>query len=331
MDKLVRKLNSRYSTRYDVDDIKPYINDINWDEYKSDDIQEVLSYLYDRIRGKPIENTLAINSVFGVSSYDEIKNNIVSETVYSYLIFDSKYQDKSNQYADGVFFFNYQLIGSAGGIGIISSTNEIKNIKAMTMYKPTIPSTKYIDFNHRQMNISIKEINKQSYYCTSENQRAHWIIKVADIYIDGYNVLDFDDEEFNGINNRFIFNFPVPFISTFTLVIGNCNQNIAFDHDSDTATISSYGNPLKFTTSKPHGFIRSFYVSITGFNTADPYTDKWIIDTVNSERAQLATNTGLNEFALSIDASSLTPLIGLTVNVYLEDRRIIIPIIIEHE
>ena len=159
----------------------------------------------------------------------------------------------------------------------------------------------------------------------------HFIIKLCNVYISDYNALDFDDESFNGVENKFIFNFPIGHIDQMTLTIGNCKQLISFKHDSDTATISSYGNPIVFTTTSPHLFTLPFYVMITGFNTLDPVADKYIIDTINSERAQKATVTGASTFTLPINSTGLTPLGGLTVNIYYEDRRIIVPLIIEHE
>ena len=213
MDKLLLKLNQRYNTtprnRYTPESIAPYINDINWSEYTNDDLDEVLEYFHDKINHTDRPKTaLAIDSVFGERSYSKIKNKIAPGSVYSYVILDSKYRDLSYPAADGTLSFSYQLINAAGGQGIVSSTNETKDIKSITLLKPTIPATTYTDFNHRNVNITIKEISTQS-YIISETQKAHFIIKASDVYISGYNVLDFDDESFNGVENKFIFNFPI--------------------------------------------------------------------------------------------------------------------------
>ena len=344
MDKLVLKLNQRYYERFTIAHIKPYIKDINWDEYTASDLDEVLNYLYNSIKGtqKPPE-TLAIDSVFGISTFDEIKKRIEPNIVTSYLILDSKYQHKGYQASDGTFTFNYALT-RASDVGIVSCTNDVKNIRSMTLLKPTIPSTKYTNFNHRNLSIVIMEMNQQSYFCATPGQRAHWIIKVSDVYMYD-NVLNFDDEQFTcdyarndkyndkytNKPNTFIFNFPIPRIERVTLTIGNCTQHIPFEHDTDVAIVTSYGNPITFTTSKPHKFTLPMYVTITSFTTSDVSADKWIIDTINSERAQLATIVGANRFSLAIDATSLTPIVGLQVNVYYEDRRVIVPLILEHD
>ena len=344
MNKLVDKLNKKYNTSYSTVSIQPYIYDIEWCKCSNEVIDDIISYLYQRLNKQP--GTLAIKSLFNETSFNKIKSTFSKEYASSYLILDSKYKSNAYPAPDGVFIFEYRLMKGAGGVGVVSSSSEIKNIKSITLYKPTIPSTKYTDMNHRSINICIQELNVQSYYLTN-NQRAHFILKTSDVYINDNNVLDFDDEEFknkdvqytaddnpkfdSSANNTFVFNFPVARIERLTISIGNCDRNIVFDYDRDTAIVNSYANPMIIRTSRNHNFTRPLNATITGFTTAAPIADKNIIAYINDERSIRLIPAGSDLLIISVDATNMTPLIGMSFNIYYEDRRIILPLMIKHD
>lgn len=351
---LLTNLNKKYNNNYKLEDINKYINDINWQYYTSNDLDDVLDYLYKCINGSNItqlKKSIGISSVFNTQTFSDIKRQLGQNSVWSYIILDSKYKNTAVDVSDGTFIFYYSPVNyPSTDTGVITSSGEIRNIKSITLHKPTIPSTTYTNMNHKRLNIVIKELYHQSYYI-SQTQRAHWIIKANDNCIGNCNVLDFDDEDF--VHNRiedakdevcrwsdpksenckqeFKFNHKITHIDRLTLIIGNCDQNIPFDHDSDSAMVSSYASPTIITTTLPHKFTLPFYVVISGFTTDNVEADKIFINAINNPRGLLATPTGSNQFSLPMNTTSITPTAGLEFNVYYEDRRIIVPISIKHE
>lgn len=259
------------------------------------------------------DNRVAIESIFGFKSIDEIK----PKETHSYVLLDSKY--KNTGYSGYVWEY---VLNKGIGPGTFTSDVPIENITQIRLYKPTIPFDKdYTSFEHRSIGILIDEFKVQSMFIDT-NLRAHWILKVTDKTItNGTEVCDFDDEDF--VANEYKFD-KIGVLHKLTIRLNNLYEDIVFKHDSDTATLT-YGAVTTLTTTSPHLFTGSTYITVTGFTTGDVNADTSVIAAVNSKRDIRATVTGANTMTIPVNSTGIVPVPGLVVNVYFENRRILIP------
>lgn len=259
------------------------------------------------------DDRVVIESIFGFKSLDDIK----PKETNSYVLLDSKYKNT------GYTGYVWEYVLNKGMVtGTFTSDVPIENITQIRLYKPTIPLDQdYTSFEHRSIGILIDEFKIQSMYIDT-NLRAHWILKVTDKAItDGTQVCDFDDEEF--VVNEYKFD-KLGVLHKLTIRLHNMSEDIVFKHDSDTAVLS-YGAVTTLTTSVPHLFTGSTYITVTGFTTGNINADASVIAAINSKHDILATVTGDNTLTIPINSTAVVPVLGLSVNVYFENRRILIP------
>ena len=236
----------------------------------------------------------------------------------NYIVVDTKYRNKAYAPVDGVYSFDV-VVGNDISTGAVNVANSLRNITKIRFLKPTIPFISgYLDSNYRRVCIGIKECDAQSILIG--DLKAHCIFKIDDYYVthpsNNLNVLTFDEDY-----QEFVFEYPIKILNKITLTVGNCKTLISVPIDSDTALVS-YGSPTILTSSVPHGYDigSTFYVNISKFVTDSSYINERINRTI------LATSTGANTFTVLVNTSSM---IGTqTVDVYYEDRRIVVNMII---
>ena len=244
-----------------------------------------------------------------------------------YIVLDSKFrlptEDKNTSitsfvwgYSGGQFVRNFN----------VNSCSDIQNIVRMRLQNFSMPyGIEIYDglSSYSRISVVIEELSAQS-YIVSASKRAHWILRLDEYYNTPTSKrIEFNVDDFN--HGEYWFNKPITYLDAITVKIGSPTLQITFLYDRDTCT-ATYGNPTIITTTYAHGFTTSTYITLSNFTTGAVDTDKAIIDQMNNQKEILATVTGANTLTIPIDTSTITPSVGLTFNIFFEDRRIILNI-----
>ena len=241
-----------------------------------------------------------------------------------YIMFDSKYRilNESKNANITEFIWGYTP-GKTIQVGNVNSSSEIENIVCLRLQSFCMPyGIEFYDglSSYTRISVVIEEISAQS-YIVSAVKRSHWILKHNEFKsTPDTKRIEFSADDFN--NGEYWFNKPITYLDNLTIKIGSPTLPISFNYDRDTCT-ATYGNPTIITTTYPHKFTGSTYITLSNFTTNDPITDKAIIDSINSSSEIKATVIDSTNLSIPIDTSTIIPVIPLTFNVFFEDRRII--------
>jgi hypothetical protein len=208
--------------------------------------------------------------------------------------------------------------------GVINSDDNIQNVKSIKLYRLRLPYlTEVVNTVNRRFTVLIKEFAAQS-FLNYDGTRFHFIMNpVLPNSVDGSkyncNVYDFNE----GV---YTFDQPITTFQSLTIVVQSDMVPINFLHDRDTCTFT-YGATTTITTTNAIGLVgATMYVTITGFTTDAPVTDAATIAAINIVTPILATVTGANTCTIAINTTAITPTVGLTANIYYEERRVIFPL-----
>lgn len=276
-------------------------------------------------RSEP-EKNIEIDKLFGTRTPFELQMIFNPQAAYlqNYIIFDSKYRRRESASGGP---FNKISFGYAPGTnitnGIINSVGKIRDIVSIRIYRPVIPYVSQLFVTDaRRISIAIEEFQAQA-IILSNGRRTHFLLNYDLDMITG-DLLNIIIEDFN--DGIFKFSKPIQTFETLTLTIGNPNQIVTFPQDTYNVTFT-YANPTILTFSTAHGVpsATSVYITMTTFTTDNPAADAAIIAQFNSTLPILATYVSATELSVDINSTTVTPKAGLICEVFIETRRIIVP------
>lgn len=264
-------------------------------------------------------NKINISSILGISNYNKFIYTLFPETQYEkhYLILDSKniFDNSNNSYK-----WNYSP-NKFIEPGSVTTAGEIKNIVSIKVYQVKLPLYQFGGFPNRmyRTTLLIKELEPQA-SITSANNKYHFIgFRQSQGSLD---FLYFDEYELK-------FSSVVQSINSFTLEFRDPINYMNFQPDLFDATINSYGATTIFSVPyRLSGLITSTYIYITNFTTDDPEGDEITINLVNNSEGLIITNTNISSSTLitvGVNTSSITPKAGLTVKLFVDMNRLLVP------
>lgn len=272
------------------------------------------------------EKNIDISKLFGTRTPFELQMmfNPSAAHLQSYIIFDSKYRQRESgsRSSFSKILFGYSPTTSFA-TGIINSVGKIRDVIAMRIYRPVIPyvSTLYLT-DARRISLTVEEFIAQS-MILSNGRRVHFIMnyELDSITADLLNIII---EDFN--DGIFRFSKPIQSFETLTLSFGNPDTQITFPQDRYNVTFT-YGATTIITCDVAHGVAAAsgVYITMTSFTTDAPAADATIIASFNSTTPIVASYVSATQLELAIDTTTITPTVGLVCEIFVETRRIIVP------
>lgn len=276
-------------------------------------------------RTEPTKN-IEIGKIFGTRTPFELQMifNPSAAYLHNYIIFDSKYRlgASTNRTSFSEIKFGYSPTTSFGE-GIINSVGKIRDIVSMRIYRPVIPSVDALFLTDaKRISIAIEEFRAQS-IILSNGRHVHFIC-TYDLNTLDTSLLNIIIEDFN--DGIFRFAKPIQSFETLTMTIGNPDTKVTFLRDRYTVTFT-YGATTIVTCDAAHEVpaAGSVYVTITGFTTDAPVADASIISSINDTQPYAASYVSATQLELPFNTTTITPTVGLTAELFVESRRIIVP------
>jgi hypothetical protein len=283
---------------------------------------EVPSYV-DQLK----QGDVSLNSILGISSMYYIQRLLNPDSLLErhYICLDSKYRVGADSNTYTTQTWNYAATTNQRD-GFITSQNEIRNIKAIRMYQTRIPwDTDASTFPvMRCVSVLFHEFASQS-IITYTQRRFHFLMQMIwnSSTVTGME-LSFES------NNDSVYEFQKPFLTfdKLTYSFASPYTLMTIYHDRDTCTFTYSAFYTSVVCSKAHLFNNPTWITITGFTTGSPTTQSVIIDAINSADGQYVTVTNSTTLRLAayFPSASITPVVGLTANVYFDRRRVFMPL-----
>lgn len=275
--------------------------------------------------------TASVESINGITDISKLLVEIKPEIEYrtDYIVLDSKYRELLESGDTPISKFKFNLVNSRIlQVGTVNSNADIEDVVEMKLTSIVAPfGIERYDGSLSYMRLSaiIDQISGQS-YIMSASMKAHWILRNAEYRFAAGKRYEFNIEEFS--DGVFKFDIPIRRLDDITVRFGSPVYPVTYYHDRDTAIVTGYGITTTIQTTYNHSFDigTKSWITASGFRTNAAVADKPIIDRVNNDVEILATITGVNTMALTLDTTTVTPLIGMQFNVFFEDRRIKLPI-----
>ncbi|NDH07923.1 hypothetical protein EBX93_18755 [bacterium] len=271
---------------------------------------------------------IAISDVLGFKTIRELAYGIKPKLSYrhGYIMLDSRYRLYNESKNANITHFSWGYYSGSRDIkiGAFNSSNDLENIICLKLHSFCMPyGVEFYDgtASYNRISVVIDELAAQSYIVSSD-KRAHWILK----HDEPPNAspknkrIEFSISDFS--NGEYWFNKPIVYIDGINIRIGSPMLPISFLYDRDRCQ-ATYGNPTIITTTYPHLFTTSTYITMQNFTTNNVIHDSAIITAMNSKTEILATVIDANNLSIPIDTTSVIPKPGLIFNVFFEDRRLI--------
>lgn len=320
------------------------INKIDNNVKKNDEIPneqyDFKKFIYKEIRYDNNINTnintniknININKIVNQSKIELLLNPSIKYKK-EYMILDTRYRsiDNANNII-GINNFQWKYSDSNNrASGTINSKRTIKNLICMKFYQFLFPifltpNSRTLSGDINRFSLLINEFEAQA-FIAGESYRYHLLFGTRDVAIilnNGINTIATQSmvEDFN----KGTINFdPISTFETLTITFGNLDSIINFPYDRANVTFT-YGNPTTLTTIDVNNLSSNYKVFITTFNTSS-INDKNIIDAMNNPLGLVSTVVDSYNFTVPVDTSSIVgPIIGLSVECYFSQWRIILPI-----
>lgn len=334
---------------------------------QSIDIKELL-IKQDALMNKPtnLSNQSSLNSPttnspglasLNIQSFNDIRNSnkfvsdLIPQYYKKYIVFDSFMVNETDGY-----YFSWNF-GANKDIkqGSVTCNDGLDNIIAMRIYQPNISSIIYnpiganmgVEFpsyansiiDSNRIAILIKELSSQAFTLT-DTVRYHWMLQLitsASTTNSTGNFFELQTEN----SNEGIYKFvkPIKNVDSFTFTFTSPSDPIKM-YPSRYLCTFTYGATT--TIHLQNAFADAPLVNSTGgnpqntnlyfydFNTANPLADAITIANMNNPLGLQITFVDYQTITVAINTTTITPIVGLTINVYLAIYRFIIPIEFTH-
>lgn len=261
---------------------------------------------------------ISIEEILGLDSIYALQKEFQLPSLFEkhYIILDSENRDLLTS-TSSKFIWNYTTNVNPRQ-GFVNSSLPIKNTRAIQLYQPLMAKpTTDLSLTAR-VSILLDEFFQQA-FIAGNNRRYHWLTRVFDEALQ-YSL------HLEGFSDGLIkFNKPVQEFDTLSLSFGSPIDILEFYPDRANATFT-YGGSTTITTDIVHNLSAGEYVRFDDFTTDDPTTDASIIEQMNSNICLEVTGVPTaTTFTITLDTSLITPTAGLSITVFFENKRVIIP------
>lgn len=253
--------------------------------------------------GAPID----VLTLFGQNSPSEIQKffNPDARLKKNYLVLDSRYRTLEN---DGTRFFKWDHVNNLNRAqGTVNTVGHLRDIVAIKVFPVRIPYASGADNDLRRVTALFDEFSAQS-FIGHENRRFHVAFESK---VDG-GFIDLDAYRYN--DGTFHFRKPVTQFNSFTLTFGSPLEEVVFDPDRMSSTLTDAAVTV-ITTSADHNLSSGNRVYIENYSTTNPGVDAFLMSQVN--KSHIITKLSNTTFSIPVDTSSvnvaLTGTVGVTV------------------
>jgi hypothetical protein len=272
-----------------------------------------------------VVNPVNLATLFGLTTQKEIQMTFNPQARYikNYLILDSKYR---NLNTDGMTKFQW-IYNDASDLptrGVSTSGGTVSNIVAMKMYQFVFPNVSGLSADSGRLGVYIQEFKDASFIANGAASY-HWLLRVAQgntLPQPSPLFVQCETEDYQ--DGILYFNKPLVNIDRFTISFSDPLNTISIPYDRSIATLT-YGATTTINTSIVNNLTIGGRVMITGFTTDDPSADAAVIAQMNDPLGLIVSNIiDADTFVVAVDTSTITPKVGLFINVYFAQFRFLI-------
>lgn len=243
-------------------------------------------------------NQVEVVSLFGNKTASEflkiINPTLVKRTIS--IVLDTRYRILDN---DGTTYFRWNFINNeTTAQGTVNAIGNIRDITAIRIFPVRIPWVATAENDYDRVTIFIQEFSAQS-FIGQENRRFHFMFDT--LSTDRW--IDLKTENFN--DGYFRFRNPITRLETLTLSFGSPLEQIVFDTDRMSASVTTYGTKTEFTTTSAHNLEAGDRVYISSFSTANINTDTVIVTAINKSAGHIINSVTDYVFKIDVDSTNI--------------------------